>query len=112
MSSLHLASVLLVAVRARLNVRFFHERLAAATHSPKLQNAVVELHYGQDAKEPETTGRHGVSFLEVSQCFQLVLGVLDACLLALVVLIEAHSVSHMCPEMPRPQLRVMLEVIL
>ena len=56
--------------------------------------------------------RHGVSFLEVSQCFQLVLGVLDACLLALVVVIEAHSVSHMCPEMPRPQLRVILEVIL
>ena len=30
MSSLHLASVLLVAVRIRLNVRFLHERLAAA----------------------------------------------------------------------------------
>ena len=44
MISLHLTSVLLVALRARLNVRFFHERLTAATHSPKLQNAVVELH--------------------------------------------------------------------
>jgi hypothetical protein len=44
MSSFHLASVLFVAVRARLNVRFFHERLAAATHSPKLQIAVDELH--------------------------------------------------------------------
>jgi hypothetical protein len=43
MISLHLASVLLVAVRARLNVRLFHERLAAATHSPKLQNVVDEL---------------------------------------------------------------------
>ena len=109
MSSLHLASVLLVSVRARLNVWFFHERLAAATHSPKLQNAVDQLLYGQDAKEPETTGRHGVSFLEVSQCLQLVL---DASLLALVVVIEAHSVSHMRPEMPRPQSRVILEVIL
>ena len=112
MSSLHLASVLLVAVRACLNVRFFHERLAAATHSPRLQSAVDELHEGQDAKEPERSGRHGVSFLEVSQCFQLVLCVFDACLLALVFVIEAHSVSHMCPEMLRPQLRVILEVIL
>ena len=109
MSSLHLASVLLIAVRASLNVRFFHERLAAATHSPKLQNAVDELLYGQDAKEPETTGRHGVAFLEVSQCLHLVF---DACLLAFVVVIEAHSVSHMRPEMPRPQSLVILEVIL
>ena len=112
MSSFDLASVLLVAVRARLNVRFLHERLAAATHSPTLQNAVDELEYGQDAKEPETARRHGVSFLEVSQCFQLVLGVFDACLLALVVVIEAHSVSHMRPEMPRPQPRVIVEVYL
>ena len=88
-----------------------HERLAAATHSPTLQGAIHQLLQGQDAKKPEATCGHGVAFLQVPECFQLVLGILDTCLLAFVVVIEAHAVAHMCAEMQRPQLRIFLEVM-
>ena len=51
-------------------------------------------------------------FLRFRSASNLSLVFFYACFLAPVVMIKAHSVSHMYPEMPGPQLRVILEVIL
>ncbi len=108
---LDFTSALVVALVAGLDVGRGHERLASATHSPAAQDAVDEFLHADDAEEPEAARRHRI-FSQGVLRVQPFLLILDACLHAGMLLIDAEVGANIFCEVLRSSCRVHPKVVL
>jgi hypothetical protein len=112
LSTFDFASVLIVAVCADLDVRFYYKRFASAADLFVFETFSDELFDTQYSKKPEAASWYSILFLEACQPFELILSVLHAGLDTSVLMVEAHAVANMAGVMLSPDGSLCREVFL